>query len=559
MAILEFSPEGSSKGSSRVKIGFFGHMPPSPDLLHFEIRKFSCDELTVEQLEKTETAADLVALIWTPKKLDELPRHMRSIVPTLLDNDVRVYIRLLEEHEGRRSSLTRRAVVNALRERGIPTANLYPEEWRALPPNLQERQGSHFMPSVYIFEPADSSWPNIATIVCDHPAGPRPKLTLNFDPQSLVDGFQGSSEGHEERVLLLERAFFDCSDLRLSFLPGGLSGASACKTYACLEAGQIGAYPHLYFVKIGLRKKIIDEHDNYRSFILEYVPFHLGPRLRRERCNLGSTQGILVGDFVEGTESLIACARGGRCGHAISNLFDKTLAGWRKQARPDTARTLGEHLATRWQIEGAELALPKPRADIVTRLGGSIDIPALKRIFETHSATSPLCAPAHGDMHATNVLVRHGDAIIIDFEKMERHYPLTYDPASLEGGLLVEGFVDDLKRKNNKKAIARSMLVKLLKPLYEARTLVDRVEMLCSPGSPVEWYYDCVNQIRIRSWPAERDKGQYALTLALCLIRKGCNTHDKFSKEQDILRAISFFFGQRILRQIESHRSTSGD
>ncbi len=559
MAIREFSPEGSSKGSSRVKIGFFGHMPPSSDLRHFEIRKFRCDELIVEQLERSETLAELVALIWTPKKLNELPRDLHSIIPALLNNDVRVYIRLPKEDEGGRPSIVRRAVVNALGERGIPTANLYPEEWRALPPNLQERQGGHFLPSVYIFEARDSSWPNIASIVCDHPAGPPPKLTLKFDPQSLVDGFQGSSEGHAERVLLLQRAFWDCSELRLSFLPGGLSGASVCKVYACLEAGQVGEYPHLHFVKIGPRKKIIDEHDKYCSFILEYVPFHLGPRLRRERCNLGSTQGILVGDFVEGTESLVACARGGRCGHAISNLFDKTLAGWRKQARPDAVRTLGEHLAAKWQIEGSDksIALPKSRADIVTGLGGSIDIPALKRIFETLSATTSLCAPAHGDLHATNVLVRHGDAIIIDFEKMEDHYPLTYDPASLEGGILVEGFAKDLKRKKNKKAITRKMLVKLIKPLYSADVLVDRVEIPCRPGSPVEWYYDCVNQIRIRSWPAEREKGQYALTLALCLIRKGCNIHDNFSKEQDILRAISFFFGQRILRQMEHRPSVS--
>ena len=72
------------------------------------------------------------------------------------------------------------------------------------------------------------------------------------------------------------------------------------------------------------------------------------------------------------------------------------------------------------------------------------EIPTLRRlkaIFENHGNTAPLVAPAHGDMHATNVLVRHGDAILIDFEKLEQHYPLTYDPASLEGGLLVEGFI----------------------------------------------------------------------------------------------------------------------
>jgi hypothetical protein len=342
----------------------------------------------------------------------------------------------------------------------------------------------------------------------------------------------------------------------LSFLDGGLSGASACKAYASLEAGRVasetpGAYPHLYFVKIGPRKKIIDEYDKYCGYMFEYVPFHLGPRLRRERCNLGSTQGILVGDFVEGTESLIDCARGGRCGHAISNLFDRTLAGWRKQSSDDPLRTLGDYLADRWQAEESDalIALPESQRQIVSKLGGEVEVGPLKRIFEAHSQTTPRYAPAHGDLHATNVLVRHGDAIIIDFEKLKDDYPLTYDPASLEGGLLVEGFTKDL----NKKVITDQQLVGLLKPLYTLDALCRRKDIPCPRGSLQEWFFDCVNQLRTLSWSAEYEIGQYALTLALCLIRKGCNAHDAFTDEQKTLRAISFFFGQHLLREIEAH------
>ena len=80
-----------------------------------------------------------------------------------------------------------------------------------------------------------------------------------------------------------------------------------------------------------------------------------------------------------------------------------------------------------------------------------------------------MVAPAHGDMHATNVLVRHGDAILIDFEKLEQHYPLTYDPASLEGGLLVEGLIEDLKKKR----LTPKKLLSMISPLYEERALED--------------------------------------------------------------------------------------
>ncbi len=195
------------------------------------------------------------------------------------------------------------------------------------------------------------------------------------------------------------------------------------------------------------------------------------------------------------------------------------------------------------------IELPPARAKIVHDLGGDTDIAPLKKIFEDHGKTSVLIAPAHGDMHATNVLVRHGDAILIDFEKLEEHYPLTYDSASLEGGLLVEGFIREIEKKKLKP----NELVKLIEPLYEQSALKVGGMTLCRPGHATEWYYDAVNQIRTLSWSAENASGQYALTLALCLIRKGCNTHETLEGEApSALRAIAFFFGQKILRGIAS-------
>jgi hypothetical protein len=149
-------------------------------------------------------------------------------------------------------------------------------------------------------------------------------------------------------------------------------------------------------------------------------------------------------------------------------------------------------------------------------------------------------------MHAANVLVRHGDAILIDFEKLEPNYPLTYDPASLEGGLLCEGFVKDFKEER----FTPEVLAKLIEPLYRQSALEGCGTTLCRPGDQTEWYYDAVNQIRTLSWAAENHPGQYALTLALCLIRKGCNNHpDLQTEEHGASRAIAFFFGQKILRE----------
>ena len=540
MAIREFSPEGTP----RAKIAFVGDYPEE-DLDWFTKRNFKCDHWTPEELRLADPTL-LDAVIWTqdPKKLNTLPQELRTIAANLLNHDVRVYIRL---------ATARSLVVNTLLEGAIPVANLRPDEWQTTPESRRERENSFLSPYVYIVE-SGLKWPEIATLVCDRPAGPSPKSDLKGDEKFLLDTF--GSDGHAERLILLKRAFWDCSELRLTLLDGGMSGAPAFKVYASLapghglvQQGAKGAYPHLYFVKIGPRKTIVDEYDKYIGHIFEYVPFHLAPRLRRDRCNLGSTQGILVGDFVEGTESLITCARGARCVHAISNLFDKTLGGWRKQKRLDTSRSLSEHLETKWHAEGSNalIALPPERAELVLQFGGDTDIAPLKVIFENHANTSALVAPAHGDMHATNVLVRHGDAILIDFEKLEQHYPLTYDPASLEGGLFVEAFIKDLKKERFKP----NELIELIRPLYEQSALKGSGTTHCRPGDPTEWYFDAVNQIRTLSWAAENEPGQYALTLALCLIRKGCNPHQNLEAEAPSRsRAIAFYFGQRILRGI---------
>lgn len=547
MAIREFSPDGSP----RAKIAFVGDMPRGEDLERFTERGFRCELLKSGRLHRD--AAQLDAVVWTqdPNKLNTLPRELVEIAPKLLDHDVRVYVRLAVD--ANRTAVPRTLVVNAIVAAGLPVGNLRPDEWWNIPRDRQERQGSSLLPLVYIVDSGEP-WPRIATLVCDRTASPSFEPGPDFEQPILKN--LPDPKGLAERVLLLKRAFWDCGHLEIVRLDGGMSGAPVFKVYASLRAGLIRkhgaqAYPHLYFVKIGARKKIIDEYDRYNQLIFDYVPFHLGPRLRPDRCNLGSTQGILVGDFVEGAESLIACARGGRCGHAIANLFDKTLGGWRKQGDVNKTNRLFRYFEDKWLVEGSSdpIAVPSDRAIIVNALGGDVDVGPLKQIFEKHGQTWPLCAPAHGDMHAGNVLVRHGDAILIDFEKLKDEYPLPYDPASLEGGLLVEGFVKEIEKGKLKPGD----LVALINPLYEQPALKAPSTTPCRPGHGAEWYYTAVNQIRALSWSAENESGQYALTLALCLIRKGCNPHqDLLKKGPNAARAVAFYFGQKILRDMAS-------
>ena len=538
MPIREFS----SKGVPRAKIAFFKELPSDADLDRFRERKFKCEVCTEEDLRNTGFVAQLDAVIFSQRaeKRNALRPVLRATIQMLLNNDVRVYVRIaLDPYK---TSAMRELVIDTLIELGVPLANAQPAEWDRIPKKLRERENSYLAPYVYIFD-SNENWASIAHTICDHPAGNAPYTDLDFDGHDISTLIQ---DGHEERLLLLQRAFFDCRTLHLEKMTDGLSGAPVFKAYASLRQPLIGDWPYLHLVKIGSRKQIADEYDKYVGLALDYVPYHLGPRLRLERCNLGSTQGILVGDFVEGTEPIRDSAPAGRAVHAIPNLFDKTLGTWRKQARNDSGRTLGQFLEGKWLDDHEqEISLPLSRATIVSQLGGTPVVGPLRAIFNRCSQSQVRSGPAHGDLHATNVLVRGGDAIIIDFEKMMDEFPMLYDPASLEGGLLVESFGRDPRCEKDPGGLLNSIL-----SLYTLDVLNNFV-VPCHATNPSSWFYDCVGQIRTLARHAELCDGQYALVLAVCLIRKGCNSHVFPLAAHETLRAISFILGQKILTQID--------
>lgn len=540
MPISEFS----SRGVPRAKIAFFNELPSPSDLERFKERKFECVPCTEEDLHnpKFVTLLDAVIFSQKPQKRIALVPVLLAVIPLLLNNDVRVYVRIAQDPDGTHAA--RKLIIDPLLDLPAPLANISPTEWDQIPEASRERVESRLAPYVYIFDSSES-WANVAHTICDHPAGSTPNTELSFDGYDIKSLDQ---DGQDEWITLLQRAFFDCHGLHLEKMTDGLSGAHVFKAYASLQqplvGGHANGWPYLHLVKLGPRKKIVEEYDKYIGRALDYVPFHLGPRLRLDRCNLGYSQGILVGDFVEGAEPIRDCATTGRAGHAIANLFDKTLGTWRKQAKVNSDRTLGQFLEGKWlDKDNQEITLSQTRASIVSQLGGSPSVGPLRAIFNRCSQSQVLTGPAHGDLHATNILVRNGDAILIDFEKMEDEFPMLYDPASLETGLLIEGFGCDRRSKENP-----SHLLESISSLYTWNTLNSFV-VPCHATDPSSWFYECVGQIRTLSRHAEQCGGQYALVLAVCLIHKGCSSQ-LFGEAKENLRAISFLLGQRILTQV---------
>jgi hypothetical protein len=84
-----------------------------------------------------------------------------------------------------------------------------------------------------------------------------------------------------------------------------------------------------FFVKLDSVEKVIREDENYHVYA-PFVPFGLRPSIRGRF--LGSTRGLLIGDFADRSESLWDLVRRNVASSAISSLFEITLGGWREQA-----------------------------------------------------------------------------------------------------------------------------------------------------------------------------------------------------------------------------------
>jgi hypothetical protein len=172
-------------------------------------------------------------------------------------------------------------------------------------------------------------------------------------------------------------------------------------------------------------------------------------------------------------------------------------------------------------------------------MGATRSVDELRDLFARCATTPIRVGPIHGDLHATNVLVRSNDAIIIDYEKLEPGMPLLFDAASLEGGLLVEGFVEDIKHRG------RDGWFDSILPLYDSSPIIDWMKP-CDQHDPSAWFYSCVRQIRTYALHLECKPGQYAATLGFVLACKSCNPAT-FDAQCEIARAAAFVLAEKVL------------
>jgi hypothetical protein len=501
------------RSERRRGVAWLSSQPPQDAEQIFKDRDFIVSSCTDNQLDSHAFLGGLAAVVFTQDalKLPRMERELRRHARRLLDYDCRIIVRPAPNQDP--SILTN--IFNALR---LPVAGLNKSEAERLNTWQPIGQGDPPVPHIHFFSDK-VSWANVANFVMEHPPNKAPNVALKIGGEAHV---------RPSHKILLQRAFDNCAAVDFAYMgDAGRSGVGVYRAHATVYGD--GSWSLPYFVKIGDRARILEEYNNYVYFVDPEVPFHLGPQLALERCCLGAREGVIVGDYVDESESLLCCAREGRAAPAIACLFDRTLQGWHRQAKVEKRKLT------------AMLKLPKHmpqnRLARARAMGAQKSVAELRILFESFSSMFVRIGRIHGDLHAANVRVRATDAVVIDFGATKARYPLVYDAACLEASLLVEGFA--LDRRNP------DIWLESIKPLF-TNVRLNEPGPEVPPVNQSAWFYACIRQIRLYARQMENKQGQYVAALAVALLKKA-SKDAKVPEPEASRRAAAYVLAEQVL------------
>lgn len=354
---------------------------------------------------------------------------------------------------------------------------------------------------------------------------------------------QGDEDLCPEDRVLLRRAFSDCTLVKLVPLPGGRSAEVYCG-FAQLQDSQVGPRPLPFFVKLDRYPKIQREISHYRECTTLFVPFNQRPNIDENRCALGAERGIIVGNFVENSESLAALVDRGVAQGAINSLFDEALRGWRSQAYHSVTSAVHRRLIDSLTASNLLTARPDQRrrldenAERARSLGSTLSPTNLIELLQALPPMEHRCALMHGDLHGENVRVRGGDAILIDFASVQ-HGPLVGDPAMLDAALACASGMSDERAWGS-----------LVDNLYA----FENVRMLPLPrdaAEPGAHLWNSIRYIRRIGLSDQMSDGEYATAVAICLLRLAL--HKPPPKEDRGRRPRAYVLAERLLRRLKEN------
>jgi hypothetical protein len=346
-----------------------------------------------------------------------------------------------------------------------------------------------------------------------------------------------------EETILLKRAFGDCSSVRLVKQPTG--SAKVFCAFASLLNSRVGPIPLPFFVKFDDSKNIDRELDNYRQCTALHVPFNQRPNLDPDRCLISHSTGVIVGNFVEQSESLLEVIDRGAGRDALHSLFEGALRGWRRQAFYDDARYVTEGNILRHLRRSCPSSYnPKRKCRLGKRQqavgSDTCGFEELEAMLEALPPTRYRYGMTHGDLHGNNVRVAGSDAILIDFASVDEG-PLTVDPAALDVSLMMDTRLaqgDDW--------------IRLADEIY-GPTALRAPAIPPRPELPAADLLDALHYIRQTAFAVQFSAVEYPLVVALQLLRKSSYKGD--DEEQERRRIHAFRLADRITKSIANASS----
>ena len=454
----------------RQQVLWFGEVPSASIVREFANRRLTidvmCDEAPLTQL-----AGVTAAVFAFPKRdRDALFAAAATHARTLVDYGLRVDLLAADD-----------ATIGRLQARIASVLSL---------PNVNVRT------SPRPFEVAEGA--------ARHAAGCKPRADLEI---TVADNREPIRKADEA---LFQRAFHHCRRIALVELTGGRSDARVFAVHMTVDRSDAGVWPQPAFAKLDRNEKIAREFQNYREFADKFIPFGLRPNV--QDVVVGSERSLLVGNFVDRSESLWDLARRNVAAPAVTALIEETLGGWRDQAYASDP----ENGSVAHAMVAAGLCKPdriRPRYPEAALAHGVTITPTalwdqlvgLKQRYRV--------APVHGDLHGENVRVRNGQAILIDLASVARG-PLTADLAALETWLAFE-----LPPERPEDQYEDCPWREEIRRLY-APSAFQHPPGPCASTSSLCWMSTVVRQLRRMGIAAQSCPTEYQTAVAIQLLRR---------------------------------------